>query len=138
MILLKLFLFVNLCLIIRDSYPITIAAETSQKYNSHLGKAMKADNYEDFMKAMEKEIKYFTTEDVWEILTKSSLPTSAHIIRLIWIFKIKRNPFGELIKHKARLCVHGGMIDFPNAFAPVVNWSTVRLIIMMAEMAGWE
>ena len=33
---------------------------------------------------------------------------------------------------------HGGMIDFHNTFAPVVNWSTVRLIIIMAEIAGWE
>ena len=87
-------------------------------------------------------MKYFTTEDVWEIITKSSLPTSAHIIQLIWSFKRKRNPFGYLIKHKARLCVHGGMqqegIDFHNTFAPVVNWYTVRLIIMMSEMNGWE
>ena len=54
----------------------------------------------------------------------------------------KSNRFGELIKHKARLCVHGGMqregIDFHNTFAPVVNWSTVRSIIIVADMAGWE
>ena len=40
------------------------------------------------------------------------------------------------------LCVHGGMqregIYFRDTFAPVVNWSTVRLTIMMAEMAGLE
>ena len=30
------------------------------------------------------------------------------------------------------------MIDFHNTFAPILNWSTVRLIIMMAEIAGWE
>ena len=34
-----------------------LAAETSQKGNLHLGKAMKADDREDFMKAMKKEIK---------------------------------------------------------------------------------
>ena len=83
-----------------------------------------------------------TTEDVWEVLPKSSLPTSAHIIRLIWSFKRKRNPFGDLTKNKARLCVYGGVqqgrIDFYNKFAPIVNWSTVRLIIMMADMAGRE
>ena len=60
--------------------PIIIAVETSQKYNIHLGKVIKADDREDFMKAMEKEIKYLTTEDVWGILTKSSLTNSAHII----------------------------------------------------------
>ena len=30
------------------------------------------------------------------------------------------------------------MIYFHNTLAPVVNWSTVRLIIMMAEVSGWE
>ena len=79
-----------------------------------------------------------TTEDVWEIIPKSSFPTSAHIVRLLWISKRKRNPFGELIKHKSHVFVHGGMIDFHNTFSPVVNWSTGRLIIMMAEIAGWE
>ena len=94
------------------------------------------------MEATENEIKYWTTEDAWELLSKFSLPTSANIIRLIWIFKRKEKPFGELIKHKARLCVPSGIqregIDFHNTFAHVVNWSTVRLIFIMADMAGWE
>ena len=34
--------------------------------------------------------------------------------------------------------VHGGMVDFHNTFAPVVNWSTFRWIIMMDEIYGWE
>ena len=54
----------------------------------------------------------------------------------------KKNPFGELIKQKARLYVHGGIqqegIYFHNKFAPIVNWSTFILFIMMYDMAGWE
>ena len=42
-----------------------IAAETSQKDILHLGKSMKDNDHEYFMKAMEKVIKYLTTEDVW-------------------------------------------------------------------------
>ena len=34
--------------------PIILATETSQKYNTHLGEAMKADECEYFMKAMVK------------------------------------------------------------------------------------
>ena len=60
------------------------------------------------MKAIETDIKYLTTEDVWEIRPKSSRTTSAHIIRFIGSFK-KKKPFREIIKHKAHLCVHGGM-----------------------------
>ena len=72
------------------------------------------------------------------MIPKSLLLTSAHMIRLIWSLKNKINPFGELIKNKSHLCVQSGMIDFHNTFAPVENWSTVSLIIMMADMAGWE
>ena len=56
------------------------AEENSQKDNLHLGEAIKADNREDSMRVMEKEVKYLTTKDVWEIIPKSSLPTSAYII----------------------------------------------------------
>lgn len=46
------------------------------------------------------------------------------------------------MKHKDRLCVHGSMqregVDFHSTFAPVVNWATVGLIIMMVNMSGWE
>ena len=64
-----------------------LTAETSQKDNLYLGKAMKADDSEDFMKATEKETKDLNTENVWEIFPKLSLPTSAPIIRLIWSFR---------------------------------------------------
>ena len=97
---------------------------------------MKADDHESFMKVTEKEMKDLTTEDVWEITLKSSITTSAHIIRLLRSFKRKGNPFVDLIKNKSHLCVYGGMIDFHNTFAPVVNWFTVRFIIMMNEIAG--
>ena len=45
--------------------PRIIAIETYQKDNLHLGEVMKADDREDFMTVMEKELKYLTTEDVW-------------------------------------------------------------------------
>ena len=86
---------------------------------------MKSDNREDFMKAMEKELKYLTTKYVWGILPKSSLPTSAHIIRFIQSFRKRKKKYGDLIKHKAFLCVYGGIqlegIDFQNTFALIVN-----------------
>ena len=44
--------------------PKIIVAETSQKDNSHLSEAMKSDDREDFMRAIQKQ---FSTEDVWGI-----------------------------------------------------------------------
>ena len=115
-----------------------LASETFQKDNIHLVEAMKADYHEDFMTVMEKDIKELTTEDVWEIIPKLLLTTSSHMILLLCIFKRKRNPLVELIKHKDHVFLHGGMIDFHNTFVPVVNFSNGSLIIMMAEISGWE
>ena len=77
---------------------------------------MKSDGCEDIMKAMEKEIKYLTTEDVWGILTKSSLPTSAHIIQLIRSFKKM-----EIILLRSFCC--------RNAWFCKVNGSVIRVAI---------
>ena len=39
--------------------PIILSSETLQKDNPHLGKAMKSDDRDDFMKAMENRNKIF-------------------------------------------------------------------------------
>ena len=91
---------------------------------------------------MVKEVTDLSSSDVWEIIPKSSLPVGARLIRLIWSFKRKQSPTGESLKHKAILCVHGGMqrqgIDYWHTYAPVVNWGTVRLVLTLAELARWK
>ena len=73
---------------------------------------------------MKKEIKSFKDENTFKILPISEKPSHKSLIPFIWSFKRKRNAFGELIKYKARLCVHGGRqvkdIDYWNTYALVV------------------
>ena len=53
----------------------------------------------------------------------------------IWYFKINRAPYGRLIKHKYRLCVHGGMqkwgVNCWETYYPVVNWMCVRVMLTL-------
>ena len=56
-----------------------------------------------FKTAMIKEVEDMTKTHVWKIIRKSDLPEDAKLIHLIWSFKRKRNPIGELLKYKARL-----------------------------------
>ena len=55
----------------------------------------------------------------------------------MWSFKHKRNPRGELIKHKARLCVHAGKqikdTDYWNTHAPIVQHTTDWLMLIMHQ-----
>ena len=89
---------------------------------------------------MRKEINDLYEADVFEIIPLEQKPKDCKLIRFIWSFKHKRSPIGVLIKHKARLCVHSGMVekgvDYYNTFAPIVNWSTVHFLLTQSIMNG--
>ena len=55
---------------------------------------------------MEKETE---DQDQWSIEEQLSVPDTAKPIGAIWSFKRRRRQNGALLKHKARLCAHGGM-----------------------------
>ena len=67
---------------------------------------------------------------------------SKHILQGTWAFKRKRFPDGRIRKLKARFCVRGDQqiegVDFFESFAPVVQWSTVRLILILVLKFGLE
>ena len=54
----------------------------------------------------------------------------------------KRDPAGEILKWKAHLCAGGHRQVFGDTywttFAPVVSWTTVRCIFVMALLLGWQ
>jgi len=123
------------------SLPMALQADLSTNDTLYYGQAMKAKDSEDFKSAMRKEVNDLYEADVFEIIPLKDKPRDRKLIKFIWSFKRKRSPIGVLIKHKARLCVHGGMqekgVDYFNTFAPVVNWNTVRFLLTQAIMNGW-
>lgn len=60
---------------------------------------------------------------------KSILPST-------WAFKVKRYPDGTVKKYKARFCVRGDRqiegVDYWETWAPVVQWSTVRTMMILS------
>jgi hypothetical protein len=59
----------------------------------------------------------------------ADLPRGHRAITLKWVFKLKRDAVGTIIKHKARLVARGFLqregIDFDDAFAPVARMESV-------------
>jgi hypothetical protein len=70
--------------------------------------------------------------DVWEIVDRSE---AENVIDSIWAFKLKRILDGMVKKFKARFCAHGDQqlegINFFETYAPVVQWTTVRLMLIL-------
>jgi hypothetical protein len=61
---------------------------------------------------------------------------------LKWVFKLKKNPAGEVVRHKARLVAKGyaqrAGIDFEEVFAPVARLDSVRVLLAIAAHHNWE
>jgi hypothetical protein len=89
--------------------------------------------------AMREELTSIEENRTWEVC---DLPTGHRPIGLKWVYKIKKNPAGEVVKHKARLVAKGYVqrqgIDFEEVFAPVARVESVRLLIAMAAQFGWK
>ena len=70
--------------------------------NFHLDiEALKNDKW---VNAMKEELKLIETNHTWQLM---ELPKLKRPIAVKWVFKVKRNPAGEVVKHKARLVAKG-------------------------------
>jgi hypothetical protein len=69
------------------------------------------------------------------MLGKFDQDEAPNVIDSIWAFKLKRFPDGMVKKSKARFCASGDQqlegVDFFETYAPVVQWTTVRLMLIL-------
>lgn len=68
------------------------------------------------------------------------LPPGHKTVGLKWVFKVKKDTDGKIIKHKARIVTKGYVqkhgIDFEEVFAPVTRLETVRLLLALEAKNG--
>jgi hypothetical protein len=74
--------------------------------------------------------------------TVSELPKDHKAIRLKWVFKVQRDPAGNIVKHKARLVAKGYAqiqgVDYDEVYAPIARLETMRLFLVLAAQGEWE
>ena len=91
---------------------------------------------------MQVEIEDHENRDHCHLFERSSIPKGQKSILAIWSFKRKRFPDGRIMKYKARICAHGGMqqwgVDFWETYAPVVNWLSVRTLLVLSVLHGYH
>jgi hypothetical protein len=88
---------------------------------------------------MKKEMNSIKRNGTWEL---TNLPHGHRPIGLRWLYKLKMNEAGVVIKHKTRLITKGYVqqhgIDFDEVFAPVAHMESVRLLLALAAHQGWH
>ncbi|GJZ31739.1 retrovirus-related pol polyprotein from transposon TNT 1-94 [Tanacetum coccineum] len=107
-------------------------------YNSVLSKVepknFKSSITKDFwFQAMQDEIHEFDRLQVWESVPQ---PDGVMIIALNWIYKVKLDKYGDVLKNKARLVAKGYRqeegIDFEESFTSVARIEAIRIFIANA------
>ncbi|GJU63327.1 retrovirus-related pol polyprotein from transposon TNT 1-94 [Tanacetum coccineum] len=82
---------------------------------------------------MQEEIHEFERLQVWELVPCLD---KVLLIKLKWIYKVKMDEFGGVLKNKARLVAQGFRqeegIDFEESFAPVARIEAIRIFIANA------
>ena len=93
----------------------------------------------EWKKAMQVEMDAIEKNKTW-VLT--DLPPGRKAISLKWVYKLKKNTEGEIVKYKARLLARGFVqkkgVDFEEVFAPVTRLKTLRLLLALAAKNAWE
>lgn len=88
---------------------------------------------------MRQELDAIEANKTWELVT---LPPGHKTIGVKWIFKLKKDAEGRIVKHKARLVAKGYAqeygVDFDEVYAPVTRLETVRLLLALAAKSEWE
>ena len=98
-----------------------------------------------WMEAIKKELTSLILEnEVFEPIEYQQVPLEKRnkIFNLLILLKRKRDQFGHISKHKARMVMDGSKaivgVDVFDTYAPVIDYSTVRLLISLAFGNHWE
>ena len=84
------------------------------------------------MKAIEEN-------ETWELIDP---PPGCRLIGLKWVYEVKRDERGAIVKHKAPLVARGFVqregIDFEEVFAPVARMESAYLLLALAAVKDWH
>nr|GEY74134.1 copia protein [Tanacetum cinerariifolium] len=86
-----------------------------------------------WIEAMQEELNEFERLDIWELVPQ---PDKVMVITLKWIYKVKLDELGGILKNKARLVARGYLqeegIAFEESFAPVARLEAIRIFLAYA------
>nr|GEX11111.1 retrovirus-related Pol polyprotein from transposon TNT 1-94 [Tanacetum cinerariifolium] len=85
------------------------------------------------IEAMQEELNKFERLELWELVPR---PDKVMVITLKWIYKIKLDKMGGILKNKARLVTRGYRqedgIDFEESFASVARLEAIQIFLAYA------
>nr|GEX03357.1 retrovirus-related Pol polyprotein from transposon TNT 1-94 [Tanacetum cinerariifolium] len=86
-----------------------------------------------WIEAMQEELNEFERLEVWELVSR---PDKVMVITLKWIYKVKLDELGGILKNKAQLVACGYRqekgINFEESFSPVARLDAIQIFLVFA------
>ena len=129
---------------VNDCDPRLLAVKSSKsKYNEDnpsYDTAIRGPFQAEYWKAMQVELTTLVNDfKCWDLVPRTP---DMNVISSTWALKVKRYPDGSVKKFKARFCARGDQqkegIDFFETWSPVVQWSTIRIVMILTALRGWK
>ncbi|EDN03770.1 hypothetical protein HCAG_01635 [Histoplasma mississippiense (nom. inval.)] len=119
---------------------LTIAAEETEPFEPKTLQQAKNDaSWLEWEKAMLEEVNSLKQNKTWELVDP---PKDRRTLSGKWVFKLKRGPHGEVIRHKARWVVRGFTqkegVDYDETFASVVKPMSYKTLFAIGAALGLE
>jgi hypothetical protein len=113
----------------------------SKADNPRWQKATRGNFADKYWEAITLDVATLENIDAWSVVDRyDSNGAPHHVIPSTWAFKCKQYPDGQIKKFKAPFCARGDKqlkgIDFFKTYAPVVQWTTIRLMFILEILLG--
>ena len=96
-------------------------------------------DWPEWKKMIDVKLKNLETAGTWELVER---PDVVNVVDSKWLFRLKKNAEGKVVKWKARLVARGFTqvqgVDYFETFAPVARLASIRFILAVAARNDWE
>jgi hypothetical protein len=120
-----------------DYHPMLLAAKMSSEDTPNWNEATGGEHSMGYWEAMQVEYDVLIEKKAWIEVDRTP---DMNVLPSTWAFRCKRFPDGNVKKLKARFCVMGNRqidgVDVFDTYAPVVSWTTVRLLLILTCVLG--
>ena len=116
-----------------------LAGNVDSNEPSSFEEAMERNENEKWSDAMMDEVNSLIDNGVFEVVNK---PKEQKVIGCRWVYALKRDSRGSVVRHKARIAVKGYSqtygVDYDEVYAPVVQLATLRFLFAYVGVHDME
>jgi hypothetical protein len=105
----------------------------------NLAEAKARPDWPQWKKAIDEELLVLKNAGTWEVV---DAPDGINIVGSKWVFRVKKDAAGKIVRYKARLVAQGFSqvpgVDYFDTFAPVARLSSIRAVLAIAAIEDFE